>query len=55
MSDLLYEVTDHVGVIILNRPDAMNSLRPTRPSTLLFLSSRDIQPASCHELQFTHV
>ena len=26
MSDLLYEVTDHVGVIILNRPDAMNSL-----------------------------
>ena len=26
MSDLLYEVTDHVGVITLNRPDAMNSL-----------------------------
>ena len=26
MSDLLYEVKDHVGVITLNRPDAMNSL-----------------------------
>ena len=26
MSELLYEVTDHVGVITLNRPDAMNSL-----------------------------
>ena len=26
MSDLLYEVTDHVGVITLNRPEAMNSL-----------------------------
>ena len=26
MSDLLYEVNDHVGVITLNRPDAMNSL-----------------------------
>ena len=26
MSDLLYEVTDHVGVVTLNRPDAMNSL-----------------------------
>ena len=23
---LLYEVTDHVGVITLNRPEAMNSL-----------------------------
>jgi enoyl-CoA hydratase len=26
MSDLLYEVTDHVGVVTLNRPEAMNSL-----------------------------
>jgi enoyl-CoA hydratase/carnithine racemase len=26
MSDLLYEVTDHVGVMTLNRPEAMNSL-----------------------------
>ena len=26
MSDLLYEVNDHVGVVTLNRPDAMNSL-----------------------------
>ena len=26
MSDLLYEVTDHVGLITLNRPEAMNSL-----------------------------
>ena len=26
MSDLLYEVNDHIGVITLNRPDAMNSL-----------------------------
>ncbi len=26
MSDLLYEVNDHVGVITLNRPEAMNSL-----------------------------
>ena len=26
MSDLLYEVNNHVGVITLNRPDAMNSL-----------------------------
>ena len=26
MSDLLYEVIDHVGVMTLNRPEAMNSL-----------------------------
>lgn len=26
MSDLIYEVTDHVGVLTLNRPEAMNSL-----------------------------
>ena len=26
MSDLLYEVNDHIGVVTLNRPDAMNSL-----------------------------
>lgn len=26
MSDLLYEVNDHVGVMTLNRPEAMNSL-----------------------------
>ena len=26
MSELLYEVIDHVGVITLNRPEAMNSL-----------------------------
>ena len=26
MSDLLYEVTEHVGVMTLNRPEAMNSL-----------------------------
>ena len=26
MSELLYEVTDHVGLITLNRPEAMNSL-----------------------------
>ena len=26
MNDLIYEVTDHVGVITLNRPEAMNSL-----------------------------
>jgi enoyl-CoA hydratase len=26
MSDLIYEVTDHVGVMTLNRPEAMNSL-----------------------------
>ena len=26
MNDLIYEVTDHVGVISLNRPEAMNSL-----------------------------
>ena len=26
MSDLLYEVNDHICVVTLNRPDAMNSL-----------------------------
>ncbi len=26
MSDILYEVNDHIGVVTLNRPDAMNSL-----------------------------
>jgi enoyl-CoA hydratase len=26
MTDLLYDVTEHVGVLTLNRPDAMNSL-----------------------------
>ena len=26
MSDLIYEVNDHIGMITLNRPDAMNSL-----------------------------
>ena len=26
MGDLLYEVNDHIGLVTLNRPDAMNSL-----------------------------
>ena len=32
MSDLVYEVTDDVGVINLNRPDAMNSLNYCLPA-----------------------